>query len=46
MGFPFFKRVAGLMVVPILLTNLFLLAPRPADAASGGRIGGDRKSVV
>jgi uncharacterized membrane protein len=29
-----------LMVVPILLTNLLLAAPRAADAASGGRIGG------
>ncbi|MFN5464220.1 MAG: DUF1517 domain-containing protein [Cyanobacteriota bacterium] len=28
------------MVVPILLTNLLLVAPRAADAASGGRIGG------
>lgn len=34
------KRFASLMVVPILLTNLLLTVPRPADAASGGRIGG------
>lgn len=34
------QRVASLMVVPILLTNLLLAAPRAADAASGGRIGG------
>jgi uncharacterized membrane protein len=40
MGFRLFKRVASLMVVPILLTNLLLAAPRAADAASGGRIGG------
>lgn len=40
MGFRLLKRVASLMVVPILLTNLLLVAPRSADAASGGRIGG------
>jgi uncharacterized membrane protein len=34
------KRLASLIVVPILLTNLLLAAPRAADAASGGRIGG------
>ncbi|MFN7818315.1 MAG: DUF1517 domain-containing protein [Cyanobacteriota bacterium] len=40
MGLRLFKRLASLMVVPILLTNLLLVAPRAADAASGGRIGG------
>ena len=40
MGLRLFKRVASLMVVPILLTNLLLASPRSADAASGGRIGG------
>jgi uncharacterized membrane protein len=40
MGLRLFKRVASLMVVPILLTNLLLASPRAADAASGGRIGG------
>ncbi|MEB3300839.1 MAG: DUF1517 domain-containing protein [Cyanobacteriota bacterium] len=40
MGFRLFKRFASLMVVPILLTNLLLVAPGAADAASGGRIGG------
>ncbi|MFN9644496.1 MAG: DUF1517 domain-containing protein [Cyanobacteriota bacterium] len=40
MGSRLFKRVASLMVVPILLGNILLLAPHPADAASGGRIGG------
>jgi uncharacterized membrane protein len=40
MGFRLFKRVASLMVVPILLGNILLLAPHPAEAASGGRIGG------
>jgi uncharacterized membrane protein len=40
MGFRLFKRVASLLVVPILLGNMLLVAPRPAEAASGGRIGG------
>jgi uncharacterized membrane protein len=40
MGLRLLKRLASLMVVPILLTNLLLAAPRAADAASGGRIGG------
>ena len=40
MGFRLLKRVASLMVIPILLTNLLLASPRAADAASGGRIGG------
>lgn len=40
MGFRLFKRVAGLLVVPILLSSLLVIAPHPADAASGGRIGG------
>ncbi len=40
MGFRLFKRFASLMVVPILLTNLLLVSPGAADAASGGRIGG------
>jgi uncharacterized membrane protein len=40
MGSRLFKRVASLMVVPILLGNILLLAPHSADAASGGRIGG------
>jgi uncharacterized membrane protein len=40
MGFRLFKRVASLMVVPILLGNILLVSPHPAQAASGGRIGG------
>jgi len=40
MGFRLLKRVASLMVVPILLSTLLLSAPRPAAAAAGGRIGG------
>ncbi|MFN9622694.1 MAG: DUF1517 domain-containing protein [Cyanobacteriota bacterium] len=40
MGSQLFKRVASLMVVPFLLGSILLLAPHPADAASGGRIGG------
>ena len=40
MGFRLFKRVASLMVVPILLGNILLVSPHPAEAASGGRIGG------
>lgn len=40
MGFRLFKRLASLMVVPILLGNILLAAPPAADAASGGRIGG------
>lgn len=40
MGSRLFKRVASLMVVPILLGNILLLSPHSADAASGGRIGG------
>lgn len=40
MGLRLLKRFASLMVVPILLTNLLLVSPRAADAASGGRIGG------
>jgi uncharacterized membrane protein len=40
MGFRLFKRVASLMVVPILLGNILLVSPYPAEAASGGRIGG------
>lgn len=40
MGLRLFKRVASLMVVPILLTTFLLASPRGADAASGGRIGG------
>jgi uncharacterized membrane protein len=40
MGSRLFKRVASLMVVPILLGSMLLVAPSPSDAASGGRIGG------
>lgn len=40
MGLRLLKRLASLMVVPILLTNLLLVAPGAAEAASGGRIGG------
>jgi uncharacterized membrane protein len=40
MGCRLFKRLAGLLVVPILLSTIILLAPHAADAASGGRIGG------
>ena len=40
MGFRLLQRAASLLVVPILLSNILLLAPLSADAASGGRIGG------
>jgi uncharacterized membrane protein len=40
MGSRLFKRVASLLVVPILLSNILIWAPQPAEAARGGRIGG------
>jgi uncharacterized membrane protein len=40
MGFRLLKRLAGWLVVPILLSNILVMAPHAADAASGGRIGG------
>jgi uncharacterized membrane protein len=40
MGSSLFRRLAGLMVVPVLVAGLVMAAPAPAQAASGGRIGG------
>jgi len=40
MGSRLFRRLAGLMVVPVLVAGLVMGAPQPAQAASGGRIGG------
>ncbi|MCT0208560.1 DUF1517 domain-containing protein [Synechococcus sp. CS-1332] len=40
MGSRLFRRLAGLMVVPVLVAGLVMAAPAPAQAASGGRIGG------
>lgn len=40
MGSRLFRRLAGLMVVPVLVAGLVMAAPQPAQAASGGRIGG------
>ncbi len=40
MGSRLFRRLAGLMVVPFLVAGLVMTAPQPAQAASGGRIGG------
>ncbi len=40
MGSRLFRRLAGLMVVPVLVAGLVMAAPHPAEAASGGRIGG------
>ncbi len=40
MGSRWFRRLAGLMVVPLLVAGLLVTAPHPAQAASGGRIGG------
>ncbi|MCX5969303.1 MAG: DUF1517 domain-containing protein [Cyanobacteria bacterium] len=34
------RRTFSLMVVPLLVTALMVIAPNPASAASGGRIGG------
>jgi uncharacterized membrane protein len=34
------RRMASLLAVPLLVSGLLLTAPHPADAASGGRIGG------
>ncbi len=34
------RRTLSLMVVPVLVAALLLIAPHPASAASGGRIGG------
>ncbi len=40
MGSSLFRRLAGLMVVPVLVAGLVMAAAAPAQAASGGRIGG------
>jgi len=40
MGSRLFRRLAGLMVVPVLVAGLVIASPPPAQAASGGRIGG------
>lgn len=40
MGSRLFRRLAGLMVVPVLVAGMVMTAPQPAQAASGGRIGG------
>lgn len=40
MGLRSLRRLAGLLAVPVLLSGLLLGAPHPAEAASGGRIGG------
>jgi uncharacterized membrane protein len=40
MGSRLFRRLAGLMVVPVLVAGLVIAVPSPAQAASGGRIGG------
>jgi uncharacterized membrane protein len=34
------RRMASLLAVPVLLSGLLFAHPHPADAASGGRIGG------
>ncbi len=40
MGSRLFRRLAGLMVLPVLVAGLVIASPPPAQAASGGRIGG------
>jgi uncharacterized membrane protein len=40
MGSRLFRRLAGLMVVPVLVAGLVMARPQPSEAASGGRIGG------
>jgi uncharacterized membrane protein len=40
MGSRLLRRLAGLMVVPVLVAGLLIASPPPAQAASGGRIGG------
>jgi uncharacterized membrane protein len=40
MAAPLLRRLASLMALPILVASLLVFAPHPADAASGGRIGG------
>jgi uncharacterized membrane protein len=40
MGLRSLRRLAGLLALPVLLSGLLLGAPHPAEAASGGRIGG------
>ena len=40
MGSRLLRRLAGLMVVPVLVAGLLIASPQPAQAASGGRIGG------
>ncbi|MEB3199662.1 MAG: DUF1517 domain-containing protein [Synechococcaceae cyanobacterium] len=37
---PLFRRLVSLFALPVLLAGLLVTAPHPADAASGGRIGG------
>lgn len=40
MAAPLLRRLARLVALPILVASLLVFAPHPADAASGGRIGG------
>ena len=40
MGSRLFRRLAGLMVIPVLVAGLVIARPQPSEAASGGRIGG------
>lgn len=40
MASPVARRSFSLMLLPVLIAGLLLLAPAPASAASGGRIGG------
>ncbi|MFO0017839.1 MAG: DUF1517 domain-containing protein [Synechococcaceae cyanobacterium] len=40
MAAPLLRRLASLLALPILVASLLVVAPHPADAASGGRIGG------
>jgi len=37
---PALRRTLSLLVLPVVVAGLLLLGPRPAEAASGGRIGG------
>jgi uncharacterized membrane protein len=40
MAAPLLRRLASLLALPIMVAGLLVIAPHPADAASGGRIGG------
>ena len=40
MGSRLFRRLAGLMVIPVLVAGLVIARPQPSEAVSGGRIGG------